>query len=582
MQEGLKLPVETTAREKQTAEGFCTPTQDGAPQVACFPPRRVLPIVFLPGIMGSNLKITSKDRQKALGQKHNKAWRPDDFGLSSLASTIEASKATAAERQLRLDPLTTDVDVYDPSGPADVSGDVRHANVKLAESFDSPLLVNDPPTKPGRQTAAQKARRRGWSEVMFSSYGKLLQHLETRLNGTFTNGVMREEWRDVVGVDPTLWQADARTPQQALTEDEFRKAVSGCIFPVYAIGYNWLQSNGDSAKAVAQRIEAVIAQWPADKYECEKVIVVTHSMGGLVARGLIHPDHGNLKDKVLGMVHGVMPAAGAGTAYRRMRAGFENPGQMASKIMGNAGDKVTPVLANAPGGLELLPSKAYGNGWLKAMFRGEILGSWPKNGDPYEEIYKLKEKWYGLIREEWINPSGLSLEEGGGDFSRTVRYINQARDFHDAIQQTYHDAAYAHYGIDPKRKGWGDVVWEISDNCMNTTGWQEWPVLGDTKQGTVDLVRWIDGTPNQALGGLRAGPLTPNPITASLLGPNEAGDQTVPMRSADDQLRSSKFKGVFRQHGYEHQDSYQDRRALASTLYGIVRIAQQARWKDST
>jgi len=52
----------------------------------------------------------------------------------------------------------------------------------------------------------------------------------------------------------------------------------------------------------------------------------------------------------------------------------------------------------------------------------------------------------------------------------------------------------------------------------------------------------------------------------------------VPARSADHQLRSGVFKGIFRQTGYEHQSSYKDPRAIASTLYSIVRIAQSAAW----
>jgi hypothetical protein len=35
---------------------------------------------------------------------------------------------------------------------------------------------------------------------------------------------------------------------------------------------------------------------------------------------------------------------------------------------------------------------------------------------------------------------------------------------------------------------------------------------------------------------------------------------------------------VFRQTGYEHQNSYQDERALHSTLYSLVRIAQTMTW----
>lgn len=60
---------------------------------------------------------------------------------------------------------------------------------------------------------------------------------------------------------------------------------------------------------------------------------------------------------------------------------------------------------------------------------------------------------------------------------------------------------------------------------------------------------------------------------------SEPGDQTVPARSADDQLLSGAFAGMFRQTGYEHQSSYKDPRAIASTLYSIVRIAQKASWK---
>jgi hypothetical protein len=41
------------------------------------------------------------------------------------------------------------------------------------------------------------------------------------------------------------------------------------------------------------------------------------------------------------------------------------------------------------------------------------------------------------------------------------------------------------------------------------------------------------------------------------------------------------FKGIFRQTGYEHQDSYQDTNAIAATLYSIVRIAQQMEWKKT-
>jgi hypothetical protein len=366
--------------------------------------------------------------------------------------------------------------------------------------------------------------------------------------------------------------------------------ATGCWFPVYAFGYNWLQSNGDSAKIIAKRINKVIDDLNAAGYECKQVIVVTHSMGGLVARALVHPAYGNLQDKVLGIVHGVMPAIGAPATYKRMRAGFEDPGLMhispsiieasvVAKVLGNYGDEVTAVLANAPGGLELLPSESYGNGWLRVQHNGHDLEVWPKQGDPYNEIYKLRGKWYALFREDWINPSKLLPREGGGTFKRTAEYLDKARGFHQKIANTFHPNSYAHYGADRAQQSFGEVVWEIN-NCTDPTGWQNWPILSDTRQGTLELVRWDPlSLNNKALQPFSDTDEMPDPIYASILPPSAPGDQTVPAKSADHQLNSGMFKGVFRQTGYEHQSSYKDPRAIASTLYSIVRIAQKTTWK---
>jgi len=582
MATGYPLPADARSQAKQKAQGFATPQQDTAPQVATFLPKRVLPIIFLPGIMGSNLRISNAERQRLLEQADNKAWRPDDIGATNAHGF---ATATPRIRQLRLDPSTTEVDIYDPSGVGEVSGDGRHGNVAFEDSFASPLLTDDPPTAgPRRRTAAQKARMRGWGEVFYKSYGGLLQLLESRLNNTFANGKLLPAWNDVVGVDPAKWLSVSELPQKALTEDELKKVATGCFFPVYAFGYNWLKSNGANAKEIAARIKAVIKGFADGGFDCSKVIVVTHSMGGLLARALIHPDYGDIEDHVLGMVHGVQPAIGAAAAYKRIRAGFEDPGMtselagsIGSKVAGNFGDEVTAVLANAPGGLELLPNQAYGNGWLKVTLDGRRLAEWPMNGDPYAEIYKVKGRWYSLLREEWINPSGLDPSRGGGTFARTSKYLDQAKEFHQAICNTYHRCSYAHYGSDPERLSFGDVVWDISRNCSDTTGWDSWPILRDPRQGTLDLVKWETGGANKAFGH-SPGATTPNPIRATILSPTERGDQTVPIRSSDHQLRSGKFKGVFRQAGYE-QGSYGDRRALVSTLYSIVRIAQQAQWK---
>lgn len=577
------LPAQQSNGAARKAQGFATPKQDKKPQCARMLPKRVLPVIFLPGIMGSNLRM-SEQRRKELRQKDNIAWRPDILGPSNIRRN---AKSSAAERQLRLDPLQTTVDLYDPSGPSDVSGDGRHGNVELEAGFRSPLLTDDPVTVPNGRAAVQKARARGWGEVYFKSYGQLLQRLESRLNSTFSAGKLQQEWRDVIGVDPQAWSPDPALPQQALTEEELKKVATGCWFAVYAFGYNWLQSNGDSAKIIATRINKVIDDLNHSGYECNQVIVVTHSMGGLVGRALVHPKFGNLQDKVLGIVHGVMPAIGAPAAYKRMRAGFEDPGMMSTslsvieasigaKVAGNYGDEVTAVLANAIGGLQLLPTESYGNGWLRVRLNGRDLDAWPKQSNPYSEIYKVRNKWYALFREDWINPSGRTVEQGGGTFERTCGYLDRAQNFHQMIANTYHHNSYAHYGADPGHQSFGEVVWDIR-NCADTAGWQNWPIAEDSRQGRLDFASWDPAGVNN-IGTLPFDDSASGPVHAVILSPSAPGDQTVPARSADHQLRSGMFKGVFRQTGYEHQSSYKNPRAIASTLYSIVRIAQKASW----
>lgn len=267
---------------------------------------------------------------------------------------------------------------------------------------------------------------------------------------------------------------------------------------------------------------------------------------------------------------------------------------IAAKVAGNYGDEVTAVLANAPGGLQLLPSDSYGNGWLRVRHNGLDLEAWPKEADPYHEIYKTKGKWYALFREEWINPSKLPPDKGGGSFERTCMYLDKAKNFHQIISNTYHRNSYAHYGTDLERRSFGEVVWEIDKNCADPDGWRDWPIVSDTGQGKLELVRWDPNyrgktfVERPTIASLKSINAAATPISnltgsksihATILPANAPGDQTVPALSADHQLNSGMFRGVFRQTGYEHQSSYKNPRAIASTLYSIVRIAEKATWK---
>ena len=198
--------------------------------------------------------------------------------------------------------------------------------------------------------------------------------------------------------------------------------VANCLYPVHAMGYNWLQSNAVSAKKTAARIRDLIKTYQAHGHRCDKVILVTHSMGGILARALIHPEMGDLNDCVLGIYHSVQPVYGSAAAYKRVRSGVDGHSPTAA-VIGNTGQDVTAVFANAPGPLELLPTPEYGHNWLKVQDRnGKTLAQWPAKrgtgtpsppfiGAPLADIYTQgSDKWWRLINPEWINPADKTFK----------------------------------------------------------------------------------------------------------------------------------------------------------------------------
>ncbi len=570
---GYKLPVNPKNRQGNVSHGFVTPRQDRTPQVKCILPRKVLPIIFIPGIMGSNLRLTM-DRQEKIGQDHNISWRPDNSSV-----TIQQYDDSPAERQLRLDPEVTEVDTYDPvknkTGSRSESSDQRNEAVRYSWGYggwkrlDGPLLQGDPPGAKNGRTQDQKARERGWGEVYFGSYQSILAVCENKLNSAFSNGNIETYLsKHIVNVDPVKWGAHQKSLMTAIDVGAIRVAVKGCWFPVHAMGYNWLKSNRISGVDIARRINSLIEDYQKQGFRCEKVVLVTHSMGGLVARAAIHPQIGKINDKVLGVVHGVMPAVGAGAAYKRMRCGVEStwyslPTTIGAAILGNNGKDVTAVLAGAPGALQLLPSRLYGKHWLEFRKNDELVKSWPEEC-PYEEIYKKRGKWYGLFREEWINPAGLNT----AGISQTLRHLDEAKKFHEHIENTYHENSYAHYGADAERKAWHKVVWRADDTAVFRDA-EALSIVEDDQKGELKL---LDKTIAEK---------SPDKVfDADMQAAAEPGDQTVPLHSGDAQLRSGKFKGIFRQSGYEHQASYDDKAVIDATLYSLLKIISTMRWSE--
>lgn len=353
-----------------------------------------------------------------------------------------------------------------------------------------------------------------------------------------------------------------------------------------------MQSNRDSGKDIQKLIENTILQ-SCKKRDliAKKVIVVTHSMGGLVSRALtnIHQC-----DKVLGVVHGVQPATGAPAAYKRMRAGFEGVSKV---VLGRNAAEVTAVLANAPGGLELLPSADYRNGqpWLKVrdgQTKVESLAL-PTTGDPYTEIYSSK-AWYGLVPESsdsLLDPAGGNQSIGRSSGSARLPFnnvINEVKQFHSSISSQYHPQTYAQYGAQGARSGsrggvlgsgafaaqnrfaWGEVTWEIQRGGAPAPAFDPTSAMiqTDHHNGTLHLAdgRQLDIALPDALGD----GTVPEPSGAA---PGQAGAIASFVHG---QGHAGSHNSEF---GYDHQESYNDERAIFATLYSIVKIAQSADWR---
>ena len=378
-----RVPVEIDAQGQVKAQSVTSPIRFGVRAGVGVPPSKIIPIVFVPGIMGSNLKTkASKDKPSEI------AWRPPNGSVEGYNQAKEWEKRSPKLRQALLDPDNTEIDD---------GGDIEVGWFASEEQY----------------------RARGWGEIHWDSYGDWLLNLEEGLNRTFTRGttpdrrLIAAHWRTVMNADRKGWDA---ADMPAVSEAELEKSAQ-YHYPVYALGYNWLRCNSEAAARLAQKIDTWIAEWKARPgYQCDKVILISHSMGGLVCRAYArqHPD------KVLGVIHGVQPAVGAPLAYRRMACGTETSSPNNGKIddlkmdyfamiAGKTPAETVPVMGVSPGPLELLPNHLHPPGWLKALVKepnsstSKEMLALPK-ADPYDEIYRDMSSWYRLIDPALLDP----------------------------------------------------------------------------------------------------------------------------------------------------------------------------------
>ena len=458
----------------------------------------------------------------------------------------------------------------------------KRKQLVIGKEFDAEYLqvINeDEEQRKKYLNAADKDReKRGWSGIFWETYGPFIEFLQ---------------------------------------DYKWSEAVYLCYeLPVHAFGYNWTASNADSGKKLKEYIDQVISDYKNMDRKCEKVILVTHSMGGLVARAAckLHGAEGN----VLGVLHGVQPAAGAATGYWRMKGGFERPGSgpyknvwdwfrnpikmlkykvagyAAAWILGTDGEEVTSILANSPGCLELLPTKNYkpngNNGssaWLHVPKRDGMIMSLPKNGDPYEEIYSLNKDIYDralfwrLVKPEWLDPVDVKASSKPGTnsafelndaWSLYIEALKQAKEFHDNLGLDCHPSTYQFYSTDR------DTVDRIE--FSRETGWRYNPEVSPHATSRGKYIAYVDkydqevDTPKDdqvydrvqmALPkNWKGGDGTVADSSGAILKPDEStgGTAKISIHNSDDWFNN------------EHQDIYATERARNLSIVAIENFAK--------
>lgn len=503
-------------------------------------PTKVIPVIVVPGIMGTNLRARL-DRKPANERLRPGAiaWRPPNGANAGLMEARQWKARDGAARQQILHGRTLEVDE---------TGEIR---IK--------------PDGNGRAITVDLARERGWGEIHADSYADLLSDLHVYLNSTFrtvyTRCEIESHWIHINLFDRRLWGTTRNGAAGPLTDDELANFAE-YHYPVYACGYNWLESNELSSRRLEEKIENAISFWRKARTTCDQVILVTHSMGGLVARACAK----RIPGKIKGIVHGVLPALGAPACYRRIACGTETSSPSNGKIgnekmavfaeiAGETADDTAPVMAYAAGPLELLPNHQFPKPWLFASVSDGAKGwddlvSLPE-GNPYD-IYRDTSSWYRLFDLGAIDPVG---RYEGNAAARLIETINTAEKFHrECIGDYYHPNTYAYYCDDPGHLSFGTCRWIPSAGVrLNASSFANARFVARTFSSARN-VQLSDG----------------RTVLLKISEQDEPGDGTVPARSGIGP--SSKVKQLFRVRGFDHQASYSTEEMLKLTLHLVVRI----------
>lgn len=491
----------------------------------------IVPVILLPGIMGSRLEHSGST-----------VWDPDDSML--MVRLYGANAGTV---------VGPDLFRMRESSKVRAAAAVRKrllVGSRFSKSFLNPVEFGPV------DGLSQDRIDRNWSSVALGTYGKIMKDMEDSFPIVLNNRIK-----------------------------EINPKFNLVKMPVYACGYNWSQSNDDSGKAAAAHIKTWVDEaknWAAENNaQCPGAVLVTHSMGGFVARAACL-SHGAASD-VMAVMSTVMPTDGAAATYKRFHFGFENTGWSMSKaavegmvgyvVLGRQGALVTSLLGNMPGAQELLPNKRYKTNsgsrkWLAVMnpernMIGNLIsggGAYANlpNSNPYTEIYRREDRMWRAANPEWMFPEGMGAGAATQDpFDEFVKHNETAEAWHDAIigSGDFHELTYTCHSADPAMKTYDAIRWR-PDKTGGSLGRSV--SERDVRVATGD-------TPDYHREHLRTGSEDDKHIDGPILGADwvieladGAGDRTVPASASYYALGISSSRRTAHTRGYEHEPAIHD------------------------
>ena len=514
------------------------------------PPTKVIPVIFIPGIMGTNLMSRGDDKKEM--------WRGD----AGYEVFFQWASRTGHERKNILNPEVTEVDNR---------GLIDH-EIYTPFSDDGGLFP--------------KRHDRGWGESLNYSYGRFLNVFQAALINDWQSDILNYEniakgsqlslpyasiLNELVEHHLETEEKDNEQVLQLKELNHFKKF----LFPLHVFGYNWLEDNAISAANLAQYIDKVLATY---KYRCgyglaiEQVILVTHSMGGLVARYAMNPTPESTfegcQNKVLGVVHGVIPDLGSPAAYRRMGTGASEEGYTAGRILGWSAKELMPVLAQSPAPLQLLPDPSYKSPWL--FIQGE--GHYPKTTDPetgkldpFKDIYFRNDIWWKLYRSDILDKDVGVIERNWKSYVKLME--TKVRQFmNHQEKKLYHPNSYVFYG-----------------NHVDSDGYLDWVPT------TLTLSPYVfsHGEPNIPPTNRQKREKDQLAKEFKLTSSKTPGDGTVPVESFSAIYAHKSIKSILATN-VDHQDAYKvddiadikKRPAIQFTLRAIIKMVMDVPSND--